>query len=258
MAHGNVGVAMLGCKNINTLLMLAEKFVPLAFSALNFSVQQDGENSTFTIRAETGFPNLDIAVTEAILGTVLLNLSRLSGETIKPKGVSIAYQKPFYFLSYDLLLQCSVEFSCAETVLTFSNYQMALPIQTADSLGGALLVEQCQQDLTRIEHGSSFTVRITEIVNAHLASSPSIKFVASKLQISERSLRRRLAEKDVNFRELVKGVRHDKAMYLLEKTDIRIDKISYELGYKETASFRRAFKKQIGLSPRDWRKERID
>jgi len=250
-----LGVAMLACKDIHTLLLLAEKFVPLAFSSLSFLVKDEGKNTTFGISADTEFPLLDIAVIEVMLGTLMVNIQRLSGVNIKPVSVSINYSKPIHYRSYETLLLCPIKFSASETLLTFSNKNMTLPVQTADNLGGSLLVEQCREDLKEIEQSSTFAVRIAEIVVSHLDTSPSITFVAEQLQLPERSLRRRLAEENINFRGLLKDIRQDRALYFLEKTDVRIDKISSELGYKETASFRRAFKVQVGVSPRAWRNQ---
>jgi AraC-like DNA-binding protein len=258
MAHGNVGMAMFACKNIQALLMLVEKFVPLAFSSLCLSLKNEGDKTSFIIDAQTDFSLLDRSVTEAVLGTMLVNLPRLSGVDIKPQYVSIGYQQPPHYLAYEALLLCPTEFGMAKTELVFSNQQMLLPIQTADTLGGKLLVGQCQEDLKQIEQDSSFSLRITEIVINNLSDSPSITFVASKMQLSERSVRRRLMEEGVSYRDLVKKVRHDKAIYLLEKTSARIDKIAQDLGYKETANFRRSFKERSGLSPRAWRNKLSD
>jgi AraC-like DNA-binding protein len=256
MAHGNVGMAMFACKDIQALLMLAEKFVPLAFSSLRLSLNNEGNNTTFSIHAQTGFPLLDIAVTEAVLGTTLVNLQRLSSTDVKPLRANIGYQKPRHYLAYESLLQCPVGFLQSTTTLWFSNKKMLLPLQTADALGGTLLVDQCQEDLNQVEQGLSFSIRITEIIKNNLSSTPSITIVARKMKISERSLRRKLAGESVSFRSLVKKVRHNAALYYLEKTDARIDEIAQELGYKETASFRRAFKNQVGMSPRGWRTDK--
>lgn len=255
MAHGKLGVAMLACKDIHTLLLLSEKFVPLAFSALSLSVKDENDKTAFGICADSGFPQLDGVVVEVMLGTLMANLQRLSGIDIKPLSVTIRYAKPIHYRAYEAILRCPIEFSAAETVLSLSKKHMALPVQTADNLGGALLVEQCNEDLKEIEQSSPFAVRIADIVVSHLDTSPSITFVAGQMQLSERSLRRRLAEENISFRQLIKTIRHDRALYLLEKTDVRIEKIANELGYKETASFRRAFKAQLGQSPRAWRNQ---
>ena len=71
--------------------------------------------------------------------------------------------------------------------------------------------------------------------------------------MSERTLRRRLQEEGVSFRDLLKDVRHDLAVHYLRDTDARIEQIAERLGYRDTACFRQAFKQVAQLSPRQWR-----
>jgi len=254
MAHGNLGAAMLACKDLRTLLVLSERFSRLAFSSITLSVKDQGNNIAFKIHADTGFPILDIAIMDAILGTAMENLQRLSGVHIQPIHVSIRHKKPRYHEFYNVILQCPIEFEAPDNELIFSKKHMALPLQTADNLGGDILVEKCREDLKEIDQGSPFITRITDIITSHLSASPSLLFVADTLQISERTLRRRLAEENINYRDLIKNIRHKKALYFLQHTQLRIEKIAWELGYRETANFRRAFKETTGKSPRDWRK----
>ena len=94
-----------------------------------------------------------------------------------------------------------------------------------------------------------------EIISVYMDAAPSIGFVAEKLRVSERTLRRRLNEEGINFRDLLKEIRHETALYYLGKTEMRIDNIARQLGYSETANFRKAFKEQCGKSPRQWRDE---
>lgn len=254
MAHGNLGVAMLACKDFCTLLRLSEKFSQLALSSVHLSVTDHENTMALQLRIETGYPVLDTAVIDAILGSLVETFRRLSDEDIHPKCVSLRMKKPNHYQHYEGLLRCPVEFGASENVLLFSKKQLSLPIQTADTIGGARLVEQCQEDLRKIEQSSPFITRITQIVSSHLASSPTVTFVAAEMELSERTLRRRLADEQLNFRGLIKGIRHQRACYLLRETDYRIEKITQELGYKETANFRRAFKEHEGVSPRTWRR----
>ncbi len=258
MAHGNLGAAMLASKDIHTLLMLGVKFCRLAFSSITMSVKEQGDCITFGILAESGFPVLDIAIIDAILGTAMENVQRLSGVRIQPLSVAIRHKKPKHYAFYNTLLQCPIEFDAPSNLLIFSKKHMALPLQTADMLGGKILVGKCEIDLKDIEQRSPFMGRVTEIITAYLDTSPSLIFVADSLQMSERTLRRRLTEENINYRDLIKNIRHKKAVDLLQNTQLRIEKIAFELGYKETANFRRAFKDETGKSPREWRKQDIE
>lgn len=51
-------------------------------------------------------------------------------------------------------------------------------------------------------------------------------------------------------------LRLEHAMQLLEKTQMRSSEIALEVGYRDPHYFSYLFKKNIGYSPRDWRKER--
>ena len=254
MAHGNLGAAMLACKDLHALLVLSERFSRLAFSSITLSVNEQRNNIAFKIVTDTGFPILDIAIVDAILGTSMENLQRLSGANIQPISVKIRHNKPQHPEFYNTLLECPIEFDALDNTLIFSKKTMATPLQTADNIGQNILVEKCKKDLDDIEQDSPLITRITDIITIHLSTSPSLLFVANTLQISERTLRRRLAEENINYRNLIKEVRHEKALHLLRHTQLRIEKISLELGYKETSNFRRAFKDAMGRSPREWRK----
>lgn len=54
--------------------------------------------------------------------------------------------------------------------------------------------------------------------------------------------------------EYVHAVRVEKAKSMLETTDRSIEHIGGKVGYEDTASFRRLFKRQTGLTPRDYRR----
>jgi len=48
------------------------------------------------------------------------------------------------------------------------------------------------------------------------------------------------------------------ASSLLISTDKRVLDIALETGFPTLSSFNRDFKKQLGSSPREWRKQRLD
>ena len=57
------------------------------------------------------------------------------------------------------------------------------------------------------------------------------------------------------FVEYLTEVRMDKAKELLRSTDRMLYEIAEQVGYENPAYFTVAFKKQVGLSPRDYRKQ---
>lgn len=73
-------------------------------------------------------------------------------------------------------------------------------------------------------------------------NTATIKNAATRLGLSQRSLQRRLAEKAVNFRELVNSTLERLARHYLSTTTMSGGEIAFLLGFADPNSFYRAFK----------------
>ncbi len=71
--------------------------------------------------------------------------------------------------------------------------------------------------------------------------------------MSERSLRRRLAEEGVSLSELKDELRLQLAIELLRDTRLTMEDIAESLAFSDAASFRRAFRRWTGEAPQDYR-----
>lgn len=79
------------------------------------------------------------------------------------------------------------------------------------------------------------------------------RLVASELNLSERSMQRRLKEHKTTFRFLLDGVREMVAKQYIENPMNRMSDIAFLLGFSEQSAFSRAFKKWTGKSPVEYR-----
>jgi len=76
----------------------------------------------------------------------------------------------------------------------------------------------------------------------------SARKVARQLGMSERSLSRGLAAEGTTFRDQRDELRRDRAIDRL-RSGIGVEKITDELGFSDTSSFHRAFRRWTGMSP---------
>jgi AraC-like DNA-binding protein len=83
---------------------------------------------------------------------------------------------------------------------------------------------------------------------------PSAAEAGRQLGMSERTLHRRLATQGLSFGAVLDQVREQRAVYLLDNSRLSIERIAESLGFAETASFSRAFKRWKGLSPLQFRR----
>lgn len=77
--------------------------------------------------------------------------------------------------------------------------------------------------------------------------------VAGQLNVSRRTLQRRLADRSTSFQHEVQGVRQDLAQRYLRDRRLAITEIAFLLGYSDQGSFSGAFKSWYGMSPSDYR-----
>jgi AraC-like DNA-binding protein len=77
--------------------------------------------------------------------------------------------------------------------------------------------------------------------------------VATKLNMTSRTLRRKLIIEGNRFQQLKDNTRRDKAIHLFEQADLTIAEIGLAVGFTELATFSRAFKHWTGVSPNTYR-----
>lgn len=94
-------------------------------------------------------------------------------------------------------------------------------------------------------------------VNRLLAyGAPSLERAAYALDVSPRTLQRRLSEANLSYSEIVEQVRLEQARRLLGEPGRPVGAIARALGYTDAGSFTRAFARWTGMAPREFRKQR--
>ena len=124
---------------------------------------------------------------------------------------------------------------------------LALRIVTADPAATELARQQCERELAALGEGAPVVSRIRSLLRDDLAIT--LPEAAKRTSMSERTLKRRLAEQGTTFSEIVDDARRNRALLLIEDRRLTLDAIAAQLGYSDTANFTRAFKRWTGKTP---------
>lgn len=95
----------------------------------------------------------------------------------------------------------------------------------------------------------SLVVRMRAYILTHVDEGVSAEDAAQYLNMSVRTLRRRLADLGMSFNEVRLEVRMQAALRYLKISNLSIERISTNVGYSDQASFTRAFQKWAGETP---------
>jgi transcriptional regulator GlxA family with amidase domain len=102
---------------------------------------------------------------------------------------------------------------------------------------------------------SPFVEQAHAAVVARLPRPPRVPALAKTLGVSTRTLHRRLHELlGVSPREFITQVKIDRARELLETSDRGISEMSPAVGFGDESTFRRAVRRRLGHSPREYRR----
>ncbi len=135
-----------------------------------------------------------------------------------------------------------------------SQAQRKLTDQAMLALGSVKTLEEYLQQ-ARLPEVYGVPARVVEVLQRRVGHAPlSIGHIADELNLSKRTLQRRLQQQDISFADLRDQVRFHHSIDYLIKQHLSIDSISASLDFSDRTSFTNAFKRWTGLSPSAFRK----
>jgi AraC-like DNA-binding protein len=203
------------------------------------------------------FENLGMRIPAQIdMGMALaIHMCRLNyGEDLKPIAVNIVHAEPSCAEEYFALYKAPVRFSADRDSITLSfpdvdKYLIGANPQLA-RLNDQVMIEY----LGKLDK-DNIVDRVTAVIIDMLPSGGvADEKVAEQLNMSVRSLQRRLKEARTTFRTLLEAVRKDLAATYVRDPDIELGEVAFLLGFSDQSAFSRAFKRWTGCSPSEARK----
>jgi len=118
--------------------------------------------------------------------------------------------------------------------------------ELANRMTRTLLEETCDRLLGEATLRSGVSGEIYQMLMLTPTRMPTIETTSTKLGMTERTLRRRLAEEGVAYAEIVDDVRRKLTLEYLRTTRMSPDDIAWNVGFSDTANLRRAVRRWTG------------
>ena len=116
-------------------------------------------------------------------------------------------------------------------------------------------LEENAEVLHKEAQESELTVRIKAYISNQIGREISIDMIAQKLHYSPAYLSRIFKEHTgSNLSAYIKEYKLSTAKRLLRETDMSVQSIAMNLGYQTSQAFARAFKRETGMSPQQYRR----
>ena len=188
------------------------------------------------------------------------SISTLYGRVLEApvptKRMLFDYPAPAYWRSYERIFNCPVEFDAGLMEWHLDESALDMPCPNASPITAKMCQQLCEKMVQERGRETSLVRRIkTECVNSPQANVGAAE-MARRLELSDRTLFRRLAEEHTTYQKIVDEVRTTLAQEYLAQTSLTVEEIAARLGFSEPSNFRRAFKKWVGVAPVDFRHAR--
>jgi AraC-like DNA-binding protein len=251
--YGLVGFVVMTSATIDEALDHFIRYIGLWTDEPRFS--RDG--STVRLVYRHAFPDtvgLRLA-TESAFIEIVHAARMLTRSELVPREVRFVHPMPRDPAGHRTFFGRDVEFGAPSHELVFRDEDLALPLVHAAPELVAYLKAAANQALARRGGDPASPLEMARTIIAEEISRkvPSIESVAKQLAISPRTLRRRLADANTSFRELLDETRAELARGYVRDRRIPLAEVAFLLGFSEPSTFHRAFKRWTQMTPAEWR-----
>jgi AraC-like DNA-binding protein len=190
---------------------------------------------------------------DTILAGFLLLCEWIGHRPVVPLEVCFRHEQPADDSEYRAVFRCPILYGQRHNSLLFKPEDLDQPIPAANEELAMLLDEMAAKYLaTRFDQRFSRQVR-DSLVAQLPAGQPSKMATARALNMTERTLLRRLHDENTTFKELLDKLREELAYDYLRREDLSLETIADLLGFSSSSTFSRAFVQWTGKRPSDWR-----
>lgn len=247
------GFALRTSRNLREALQRALRYLPLSTAYCQLAIFCDQHE--YGISADTSaIPHhLRQFLLERDTATAINLFDELALSGLRVLRLEFQGKPPAHAERIEALSGIAPHYECSRNAIVLRRQDAELSLPMYDVHLVRLLEEQCRAQLER-RQVAGITGQVRQLLLGSTGLVASLEDVASQLAMAPRSLRRRLAEEGTSFRNLVDAERGQLAGQLLENTQMKLEEMALQLGYGDTASFTRAFRRWFGQSPSEYRK----
>ena len=239
------------CENVLQAVQVIVKYLKILVSGYQVEIKIDPQLSriSFTVESEK-VKNL-VQYQDYALASAVSILHGMLGKSYPLRSC--------YFLrdekdakriaEYTRYFGCPVAFNSEELAITTESSILEKDV--------APLIEEINTQVNAALSSSNtdLIAKVSRMISLSLANgSSSIVDIAAAMNLSQRTLQRKLGDKKTSYSALLDSVRFSMANQYLKSTYYRLTDIALLLGYSNLSSFSRAYFRYAGMYPMEVRK----
>lgn len=258
-AHGPVGVAAMSCDNVGQALALIQRHAGLRQSLISLESATSGEEVALVICEHLHAPDVREYILGHLMGAGLRLLDTLTGlEMTRLARVEFAFPEPAWSDAYRRWWP-DVRFGAERSALVLPQSLLTQVGLAPDPQTHRMALRECerlwsQQNDPRDRLGP-IGERVLRLLLGSEGGYPTLTEFAQREHVSSRTLIRKLRGEGLTYQQLLDQVREVLACWWLLNSDLTVEAIADRLGYRDTSNFSRTFRRWVGVTPSEFRRQ---
>ena len=247
---GLTGYAMAATRTLGEAIALGLQHQKQAGGLLDIEITREGELVALTATQRLRDDGVQAFLIEELFSSLLVLVRMLVGPGFQLAGIALSYPPPAHAERYRRVFECPLQFDAGHNRLYIARHWLEASILGHSPVMAAelrrLLAARESEPGPAVQ---AVATAVTQVLQRAAPEHPSIEQVARALELSVRTLRRRLQDAGTSFREIDDGMRAQATQQLLCEQGLTVAEASQRLGYSDVRAFRRAFKRWAGVVP---------
>jgi len=257
--YGTVGYTLMNCSSLLQVFNYAARYKHAANKAFKVYFTKQGNFHRFRIDNLVESQWLKVIIELDFV--TALSLSRFfvgadKAKKVRPYRVNFKHEPLASVDKYQCVFGCEVKFNQSVNEIIFPQSVFDIPIRSANPK----LLKLMEGKLVQAQKGIEEKISLEQKLNQYIQDKiefriPSLTAAASDFNMSVSSLKSHLKMEKTNYSNIVDEVRKNLALKLISDSEKSILDISMYLGFSNSSTFNRAFRRWNNMTPASYRKQ---
>ena len=253
--YGVVGYIMMSCDTSRQVIATHQRWNQLVMRGVEVDYEETGDR---LLLRETlpPLPGLLTRPAGECLAASMLSFARwIFGQQFRPLEMSLPYPEPGRLDEYRRVFGCPLRFDAPGFSLSIHNGLLDRPLPQADPELRQMMEARAERQARELGlEADPFVVQLRAAIGRLLPQAvPEMEDVAAALNISSRTLQRRLQQRNSHFKAALDDMRRDLALGYVRDPQLSLVDIAFLLGFSQQSAFNRAFRRWTDSTPGAYR-----
>jgi|tagenome__1003787_1003787.scaffolds.fasta_scaffold20989213_6 AraC-like DNA-binding protein len=252
---GVFGYALASSATLGEALTFGVKHVRLAGPVLEKSLRVEDDMAIFEGHDLLELGELLPLISEFWFSSTYTVLGRILERPFPSRKLLLPYPPPRHAPLYSGIFRCPVEFDAGTMQWHFDADLLKEKCPNANPITARMCAEFCHRMLQSFNDDEPELIRTVRSACLNsVGGFPTLVEVAARINVTPRTLHRRLAESGISYQVILDDVRRRLAEEYLRNTALSIEEVAARTGFSEASNFRKAYKKWTRELPADYRR----